>query len=143
MPSFGTSSKGKLDTCDKRLIDIMEVVVRHIDCTIICGHRSELAQTEAFEAGNSKVEWPHSKHNSYPSKAVDVAPYILGRGIPWPQEDKYKTKDTAQFYYLQGFIRGIAESMGHKVRFGGNWNGSNDFRQNSFDDTPHVEIVGE
>jgi hypothetical protein len=49
--------------------------VSPIDFKILCGHREEKEQNEAFNKGNSKLKWPQSKHNSLPSLAVDIAPF--------------------------------------------------------------------
>jgi peptidoglycan LD-endopeptidase CwlK len=44
---------------------------------VLCGHRNEVEQNEAFQKGNSKLQWPNSKHNSKPSQAMDVSPLPL------------------------------------------------------------------
>jgi len=76
----------------------------------LCGHRTKEKQEEAFNSKHSKVHFPKSKHNSLPSKAVDVAPYP----IDW--------NDLERFYNFGGYVRGIAESLGIKIRWGGDWN---------------------
>ena len=52
------------------------------------------------------MQYPNSKHNKLPSKAVDVAPYP----IDWNDPDR--------FYHFAGYVRGIAEGMGIKIRWG-------------------------
>ena len=129
MPSFSKISRERLATCDKRLQDLFNEVIKHYDCSIICGHRGQEDQDRAFNEGKSKIRWPNGKHNSNPSKAVDVAPYP----IDW--------NDTKRFYHFAGFVKGLATSMGIKIRWGGDWDGDNDFKDNSFNDTPHFEIM--
>ena len=129
MPSFSRRSKDKLETCDSRLQDIMQEVIKHYDCTILEGHRDEATQDEYFRTGRSKVEYPNSKHNSYPSKAIDVVPYP----IDW--------NDKERFYHFGGFVKGIAAQMGIKLRWGGDWNSNNDFKDQTFHDLPHFEIL--
>lgn len=121
MPSFSHSSEDKLDTCDKRLQDLFNVVVKHWDCTVLEGHRGEEAQTLAHDTGKSHAPWPQSKHNSSPSKAVDVAPYP----IDWT--------DLQRFHDFALFVKGVAAGMGISVRWGG------DFR--NLKDCPHWELV--
>lgn len=35
-------------------------------------HRDEASQGQAFSDGDSKLQWPNSKHNLLPSQALDV-----------------------------------------------------------------------
>jgi peptidoglycan L-alanyl-D-glutamate endopeptidase CwlK len=132
MPSFGKASKSRLDTCDPRIVEIMEEVVKHFDCSILEGRRDQATQDEYFRTGRSKLQWPNSKHNCNApdlSKAVDVAPYP----IDW--------NDSNRFFILAGYIKGIAAVKGYKIRWGGDWDGDNDFKDQTFNDLPHFEIV--
>lgn len=150
---FGNASRARLQTCDGRLIRIMEAVdALGFECTIMVGHRGEGEQNAAFAAGNSKLKWPQSKHNSYPSKAVDAAPYDVQRKkIPWPVAPKdwndraarnaYQN-DLAVFYFFAGVVKAVAASQGVKIRWGGDWDGDHDFHDNAFNDLVHFEIVG-
>ena len=134
MPSFGRSSKARLDTCDPRLQKVFNEVIKHWDCTVIQGHRSQEEQDEYYRTGKSKVKFPNSKHNSNPSKAVDVAPYHSSKPhIRWNSKE--------DFYHFAGFVLGIATSMGIKLRYGGDWNSNRDVDDQQFLDLPHFEIV--
>lgn len=130
---FSKASRTRLETCDERLQRLFNEVIRHYDCTIVCGYRSEEAQNEAFRTGMSKLQFPNSKHNRHPSIAVDVAPYING-GIPW--------KDLTQFYHFGGFVLGVASQMNIPIRWGGDWNSNNNLKDQTFFDLPHFELVG-
>ena len=70
MAKFSNRSKQRLGTCHYLLSTIFTKVIESYDCKILCGHRTEDAQTEAFEAGFSKVKWPDSKHNKLPSEKM-------------------------------------------------------------------------
>lgn len=129
MPAFSQSSAAKLATCDARLVRLFERVVQIVDCTVICGHREKAEQDEAVRLGRSKTPWPTSKHNVYPSRAVDVAPYPLD----W--------SDTRRFDHFAGVVRGVAAQLGIRVRWGGDWDGDFDLADQSFNDLPHFEIV--
>lgn len=98
MPTFGTG-KRHLATLDPRLQLLMRAAIKHVDFTITCGFRNQADQDKAFAEGKSKVKWPDGKHNSNPSKAVDVAPYP----IDW--------NDAEAFTYLKGIIKGIAFTL--------------------------------
>jgi len=131
MPSFGKVSKQRLSTCDKPLIDLFNEVVKHFDCFVVCGTRSKEDQEAAFNAGNSKLHYPNSKHNNLPSKAIDVAPYLNG-AINW---------DPRECLYFAGVVKGIAAMMGIKIRYGGDWDSDNNIIENKFNDLVHFEIL--
>lgn len=135
MPKFGTSSKTRLEQCDSRLQDIFNEVIEYYDCTILCGHRTEEEQNKAYTEGNSKLKFPQSKHNSYPSLAVDAAPW------PIPGNWGEKWKDRVKFYELKAIVFFIAEKHGVTLRFGGDWDKDGDYKDNTFDDLVHFEIV--
>lgn len=128
MPRFGTRSKSRLHTCDSRLIELFNKVVKEFDCTVIEGHRGKDAQNKAYNKGNSKLKFPHGKHNKSPSVAVDVAPYP----IDW--------KDRDRFHYFGGYVLGIAKSLGLNIRWGGDWDQDTQTKDNKFDDLVHFEI---
>ena len=131
MAKFSQRSNDKLETCDKKLQRVFNEVIKHYDCTIIEGHRTNERQAELYRQGRSKIE-KGGKHNGLPSKAVDVAPYIKGKGIPW--------SDTKYFYHFAGFVLATAESMGIKLRWGGDWNSNGDLDDQTFFDLPHFEL---
>lgn len=89
MPQFGQKSASNLATCERDIQTIMMEVVKHFDCSIIEGHRSAETQNSHWQKGRendiivdkSKVVTykdgydKKSKHQGYPSEAVDVVPY--------------------------------------------------------------------
>lgn len=131
MPSFSRRSLNRLRTCDQRLQRVFAEVVLHRDCTIVEGHRGQLRQDRAFEEGRSKLRWPNGRHNRFPSLAVDAAPWIDGR-IPWD--------DRLAFVRFAGFVEGVAATMGVRLRWGGDWDGDRDQRDQSFNDLVHFEV---
>jgi peptidoglycan L-alanyl-D-glutamate endopeptidase CwlK len=134
MPKFSKSSKKKLETCDKRLQEIFNEVIKTWDCTIICGYRSEDEQNKAFNEHKSKLKFPQSKHNTFPSKAVDVAPYYSNiNNISW--------NDLGGFYMFAGYVLRVADEMGYKIRYGGDWDGDKQTADQNFNDLPHFEII--
>lgn len=129
MPEFSERSKKNLETCHPKLQQIFGMVIKHVDCTIICGYRGKEAQGEAYRTGNSNKEFPNSKHNANPSWAVDVAPYPIN----WNNKER--------FYMFAGFVRGVASSLGIKIRCGADWDGDFETSDQSFFDLPHFELV--
>ncbi len=115
MPSFSTASAQRLLTCDHRLQALFTEVIKHADHSVLCGHRNELQQNVEYEEGSSTFKWPHSRHNSVPSQAVDVAPYP----IDWD--------DIPRFMALAAIVKECASRLGIKVRWGGDWKTLRDF----------------
>jgi hypothetical protein len=108
---------------------ILNEVIRHFDCSVICGYRDEAAQNEAYYSGHSKVRYPNSRHNTVPAMAVDVVPYP----IDW--------KDTERFCYFAGFVMGVAAKFGYPIRWGGDWDKDTEVKDNTFNDLAHFEII--
>ena len=143
MPNFGTRSRENLETCHPDLQILFNAVIREIDCSVTCGYRNEADQEKAFKSGNSKAHYPHGKHNSNPSNAVDVLPYP----VDW--------NDLDRFYWFSGWVLAKAEilrnvgEISHKIKWGGNWRGIKDgkidfsynIRSDVLDDLPHYELI--
>lgn len=132
MPSFGPRSKELRAQVHKSLRDILDLAIEVTDFKIITGWRSEEEQERLFREGKTKVRWPNSKHNTSPSLAVDVAPYP----IDW--DGPHATK---KFAFLAGVMFGIAHMKGIKLRWGGDWDGDGQMRDQSFHDLPHLELA--
>lgn len=129
MPKFSAYSKSKLMTANPLLRQLFEEVVKEFDCRVLCGARGEEEQDRAFHSGESKLRFPNSKHNKFPSNAVDVAPYPVN----W--------KDEKRFYFFAGYVKAKAEEMGIKIRWGGDWDSDTQVMDQTFFDLPHFEVV--
>jgi len=131
MPQFGKTSQDKLNTCHPDLQRLMSEVIKLYDFTILEGERTLQQQQTYFKEGKSKLDGikKKSKHQNKPSLAVDIAPFP----IDW--------NDTKRFYFLAGLVMAKADELGIKIRWGGSWNGSFDFKQNKFVDLPHFELL--
>ena len=129
MPKFGRASRERLKTCDKRLQKVLNEVIRHVDCSILEGHRSKERQNKLYDEGKTKVRYPEGRHNSNPSLAVDVARYP----IDWDDRERHTL--------FAGFVIGLARGMDIDLRWGGDWNQNTDLEDNGFDDLPHFELT--
>lgn len=127
MAKYGKTSSERLATAHPDLQKVFNEVVKHFDNTIICGHRSPEEQLKAYNSGNSKVKF--GKHNSYPSMAVDAAPYP----IDW--------NDLERFTRFGFFVMGVAAGMGIRLRWGRDWDGDFDLNDQTFNDYPHFELI--
>jgi peptidoglycan L-alanyl-D-glutamate endopeptidase CwlK len=124
---LGPASLRKLASAQPELRQLFEAVAEGVDrgecpgvrdITIICGFRGQKEQNEAFERGASKLQWPNSKHNQLPSRAVDAAPYP----IDWT--------DTKAFGALRRYVLEVADRIGVRIRII-DW------------DWPHYELAAE
>jgi peptidoglycan L-alanyl-D-glutamate endopeptidase CwlK len=130
MPSFGRTSREHLRTCDERIARVLNEVVKRFDCKVICGYRGQREQELAFPKF-SKRRWPDSVHNRNPSPAVDVIPYP----IDW--------ENPRRFYLFAGYVLRTAHEMGIELRWGGDWDGDLEVKDNNFNDLAHFEIAQE
>lgn len=125
----------RLVTCTPQLIRIVCRVSLIFPIFVVCGHRDEADQNNAYEKGNTKVKWPNSRHNTYPAKAVDVMPKELtetgGIRLNW--------SDLKRFYFLAGHMRMAAHQEGFEIRWGGDWDMDTEIRDNTFNDLVHFE----
>ena len=129
MPRFGRKSRKELSTCDERLQEVFNEVIKHVDCSVLEGHRNKEMQDKYYEKGKTKVKYPKGRHNSYPSLAADVTPYP----VVWTDRERQTL--------FAGFVIGVAHGMGYKLRWGGDWNGNFNVKDNKFDDFPHFEVT--
>jgi len=121
MPAFSKRSMERLNTCDGQLIELFGEVVKHFDCTILEGHRNKEDQEKYFNEGKSKNHYPDSKHNRYPSRAVDAIYHPFS---------EYSWDDREKFKLFRGFVYGVASQLGIKLNKTIEW------------DLPHFELRG-
>jgi len=151
MKAFGKTSLVRLSSCTKYLEQVcMEAVERCPytdpitgltvpDLIIICGHRTEAEQQAAFDNYMSKVQWPNSRHNTFPSEAVDIGPYIadLPGHIPWSNKAIWKAQ--------HNLIMTVANELHIPLRSGIDWDRDgvlvDDDPDESFWDAPHYEEI--
>lgn len=113
-------SISRLMTCDIELQKVVKAVAEDFPVMVLCGYRGRIEQEAAFRAGSSKLHWPESRHNSYPSTAVDLAPLP----IDWLNLDRFKE--------LAAAIMAKADELGVELEWGGDWD--------SFVDRPHFQL---
>lgn len=137
MYKFSKRSRDNLSTASENLQRLFNEVIKEIDCTVICGHRSSEEQFELYKKGrvNKDFKWivvdkskvvtnidgraKKSNHNYLPSRAVDVVPYPLD------------LNDIAAFKKLGEVVKRKAKELGIKISWGGDWQTLKDY--------PHYE----
>lgn len=137
MYRYGNESKLIASQAHPTLQSIFFDAIEIMDIKLLCSHRDKEDQTEAFESGNSKTEWPFSKHNRLPSHAIDATPWPIPKN--WGEDDP---RELAKFYMLNGVIQTLAVKYDVKIRWGGDWDGDNEYNDQTFHDLLHWELVG-
>ena len=161
MFSFGRRSKEVRDTLCGELKAVVDFAIQVYDISLIEGHRDQETQDRYFATGVSKVRWPNGKHNTYPSDAVDIWPYVTNlAGIRvstalsgHPDQIKALAKATGksekriweltlqEYATMKGVLMAAAKMHGIELRFGDDWDRDHDRLDQSFIDLPHVEVV--
>lgn len=139
MIGLSGSSEAKLATCAEPLQRVFREAARLWPggpITVICGHRNEADQNQAFAEGRSKKRWPEGEHNTLPSNAVDAAPTELVNGVR-----RIDWNDRERLTLFAGFVLALGLTMGVRLRWGGDWRGDTNVKANSFDDLVHFEIA--
>lgn len=130
--TWGTKSKRVLATLDPRLKVLVTRVRDEVaDISLTAGYRGKRQQNNLYDLKLTKVKWPNSKHNRFPSVAVDIRPY------PYPSRTE---RVWSALGYIAGAASRIALEEGFEVRWGGDWNGNGDVTDQAFDDLFHLEI---
>jgi peptidoglycan L-alanyl-D-glutamate endopeptidase CwlK len=140
MPGFGRTSNGRLNTVHDDWKLIMNEVIKKVNCSIFCGFRNKTSQNKAFTDGKSQVRWPDSKHNTFPSLAIDAGPYF-------PELKNTDWEDVKAFACFAGYVIATADRLldegkiTHRVRWGGDWDMDGRTLDQKFNDLPHFELV--
>ena len=133
MPEFSERSKVILASCHPTLIRWAEELIKYFDFTVLEGFRDEENQNLAYAKGASQVRWPFGKHNRTPSVAVDIAPYP----IDWTNKEAARQR----FVLMAGMGLVVAKQLGISIRWGGDWDGDLDTRDERFRDLGHFELT--
>ena len=129
-----------LNQCEPRLRSLFFQVDKITQVEILPSTiRTYEEQVELVRTGKSKTL--ESKHlitaeNPF-SRAVDAGPWPM----KWPQEGPEKWLDWGRLYYFAGIVMSQANSLGIKIRYGGDWNGNFDLKDQNFYDGVHFELV--
>lgn len=118
----------RLESCNEQLQELFKKVDEFYPLMVIEGHRGKEDQDKAIKEGKSKVQWPNGKHNSFPSRAIDVAFLPLD----W--------NDSKKWYHFIGFVLGVSKTLGINVRSGSDWDMDLDFKDQKFNDLCHWEL---
>jgi len=133
--AFSSRSLSKLNSCHSDLILLMTEALADPECpsdmSVLEGFRDEERQNQMVEDGKSQLPWPRSRHNSFPSMAVDVAPYV--GGISWDWTYYYPLADHIKTVWQRLQMDGQTTGQ-YDLEWGGDWT--------SFKDGPHWQLNG-
>lgn len=148
MNKYSNQSEAQLNTCHEDLQKVFRRVLEIFDHTIERGHRPKELQDKAFMEGHSKTPWPKSKHNNFPSQAVDAMPYPYSyadlEGKNGPGE---KFKAWCRSYMFMGYVVATADEMylkgeiSARIKSGADWDDDKDIAEERFIDMPHYERI--
>lgn len=125
---YSKTSRARLYTCHPKIIKLFESLAEDYNITIVCGHRTEEEQNEAYANEKSQVKWPNGKHNTFPSRAIDAMLYPL----MW--------EDTGRCHMFAGVVLERARALGIKIRWGGDWDSDWTATDERFRDLVHFEL---
>lgn len=122
---WSKKSSDLLATCDKKLQDMANMMLSRseFDLSITCGYRTEEEQNDNYNKGTSKAKFGQSKHNVFPSKAIDIVPYPIN----WDGNDKRWQEMALNAMWCAG-------KLGFEITWGGSFK--------SISDKPHFELKG-
>lgn len=135
---FGTQSKEQLATCDEKLVRVATRALEMgiIDFRVLQGARTDNQQDRLFFEGKTKVRAGQSKHNvglksgREVSHAIDVVPVTP---VQW--------EDLERFAVLAGVFFASAKLEGVELRWGGDWDGDTQTKDETFRDSGHFELM--
>ena len=133
--NWGSRSQKRLSTCHADLQRLLTAALHHPDCphdiTVIYGHRTHDEQAALYEKGRTtpgpkvtNARPGQSRHNSWPSEAIDAGPCDRRGDVLWKRKDLFDA--------WGAHVKMVAEALDIPVTWGG------DFR--SFYDGAHFEL---
>jgi len=112
----------------------MVEVIKYVDISVLECYRNEERQNKLYYDSKTKLKYPKSNHNIYPSGAIDIAPYHTKLPhIRW--------NNILEWYFYAGYITRVAHEKNYKIRWGGDWNHNYDFYDQTFYDLGHFELT--
>lgn len=120
VPKPVVAKRSGLSTCDQRLIKLVKAVSKRTPVVVLECHRGKKRQNWLYRKKRTYLKYPHSRHNKFPSQAVDMAPAPLN----WHDEEA--------FLRFAIIVKEEAEKLKIDLTWGGDWK--------YFKDMSHFEL---
>ncbi len=126
LPSFGSTSTGRLVTTHLSLQTWALAVVDEVDCAVVSGRRGRDEQNKLLELGLSRLAWPDSDHNVADdegeeidgfARAIDLLPYFADR----PRELRIPWDTLEEIHHFAGYALRVAFELSIPLYWGGLW----------------------
>ena len=129
---FSNRSIDKINTCHESLRELVYKAMdyQRFDIVVIEGHRSDERQGELKRKNLSKKSAGESKHNYFPSLAIDLMP-----------SPTTKWDDIETFKRFGEFMIGVAAGLDILIRWGGDWDMDGKTNDQKFNDYVHFELI--
>lgn len=141
MGAYSARSEQRLSQVHPSLQHVFRRIIGPWDHTILVGFRGKAEQDLAFRTGRSSLAWPKSKHNGgQPRNPIrsDGQPFSLAvDAAPWPID----WDDIERFRAFGGYVLGVGDTLGIPIRWGGDWDGDRDFKDQRLIDLVHFELL--
>ena len=130
---LGKTSLARLQGVDETLVNVVKraIEISEVDFTVLEGVRTLERQRELYAQGRTEpgkiVTWT-MKSRHIEGKAVDLVPYPLD----WNDLEKFNKIKDAMFQ--------AARELDVNLRWGADWDGDGNYRENGEYDSPHFEI---
>lgn len=119
----------KLRTLHPNLSRLVRAVAQTWDVVILETSRTPERQAALVAGGQSqRVDSKHLMQPDGYAHAIDLAPLP----VDW--------NDARRWYYFGGYCLAMAESLGVRVIWGGDWNHNTQVTDQSFNDLDHLEV---
>jgi peptidoglycan L-alanyl-D-glutamate endopeptidase CwlK len=136
---YSERSLEKLEKAHTFLKEVFLEAIKYQDIAIIETFRDQETQDKYFAEGKSRLKFPFGKHNNFPSKAIDAAPFLKGN-ISWNKDHNI---------FLAGKILILAQKISddkyggkYDIRWGGDWDKDNEpITDQDFQDLVHYELI--
>ena len=130
----------KIKCCDPFLQHLLYEVAKITNLRIIEGLRTVDRQQRLIDEGKSKIS--NARHAPHVQGiAVDIIPLDKNREFHGWGEGKDEVKEVGMFYNLHGIIYTVAKHLIIPIRWGGDWDGDGSFKDQTFDDLVHYEVI--
>ncbi len=143
----------ELNTIHPDLKTLAGYVLPIWDCKVDEGHRPQHEQDMHVLEGRSFTPWPVGTHNSMPSDAMHLLPFVGGKFIGWGVKKDFvgdSVPDYEAMYHWYAFAGLVIATAAHlyeigemesRVIWGGDWDGDWNFREHKLRDLAHWERV--